>query len=138
MTEWTHLPERCASPGHASPRAVESPQGGVTENCSPIQTNEQPLERSKGVHRKQVKVAGRVVSQPVRPKIDFMSMRQAAKRANKSDLPMFLCLVRPTELPAKGKRGKTKAKAGVARGQTEGEKRRLMKETGPVKEVNFR
>ena len=61
-------------------------------------------------------------------------MRQAAKRANKSDLPMFLCLVRPTKLPAKGKRGKTKAKAGAAKGQTEGEKRRLMKETGPVKE----
>ena len=50
-------------------------------------------------------MAGRVVSQPVRPKIDFMSMRQAAKRANKSDLPMFLCLVRPTELPAKEKKG---------------------------------
>ena len=79
-------------------------------------------------------MAGRVVSQPVRPKIDFMSMRQAAKRANKSDLPMFLCLVRPTKLPVKGKRGKTKAKAGAAKGQTEGEKRRLMKETGPVKE----
>ena len=28
VNEWTHLPEHCASPGHVSPRAVESPQGG--------------------------------------------------------------------------------------------------------------
>ena len=28
VNEWTHIPERCASPGHASPRAVESSQGG--------------------------------------------------------------------------------------------------------------
>ena len=59
-------------------------------------------------------------------------MRQAAKRANKSDLPMFLCLLRPTELP-EGKKRKHKAKASAAQGQTEGERRRMMKETGPVK-----
>ena len=59
-------------------------------------------------------------------------MRQAAKRANKSDLPIFLCLLRPTELP-RDKRGKSKVKVGATKGRTEGEKYRLMKETGPVK-----
>ena len=36
------------------------------------------------------------------------------------------------ELP-EGNQRKIKAKAGAAKGQTEGEKRRIMKETGPVK-----
>ena len=39
--------------------------------------------------------------------------------------------MRPTELPTKVR--KTKAKAGAAKGHTEGEKCRLIKETGPVK-----
>ena len=124
------MPDRVVSAGHDSPRAVESPQGGVAANFSPNDTTNETPDKSKGVHRKKVKVAGRVVSQPVRSKIDFISVRRAAKRANKSDLPIFLCLLRPTELPD-GKRGKSKAKAGAAKGHTEGEKRRLMKETGP-------
>ena len=59
-------------------------------------------------------------------------MRQAAKRANKTDQPMFLCVLKATELPQKKKR--PKSKAGAARGMTEGEKRKISKETGPVKE----
>ena len=133
--EWAHIPDRHAVTGHNSPRAVESPQGGVPANFLPNSSNDTSNEtpdRSNGVHRKKVKVAGRVVSQPIRSKLDFISMRQAAKRANKSDLPMFLCLLRPTELP-EGKKRKHKAKASAAKGQTEGEWRRMMKETGPVK-----
>ena len=58
-------------------------------------------------------------------------MRQAAKRANKIDLPMYLCVLRATELPVENKK-KPRSKAGAARGMTEGERRRLSKETGPV------
>ena len=100
VREWAHIPDCRSATGHDSPRAVESPQGGVAANFLPNSSNDtgnETPEISKGVHRKKIKVAGRLVSQPVRPKIDFMSMRQAAKRANKSDLPMFLCLLRPTE-----------------------------------------
>ena len=95
--------------------------GGGTQIFLPT-TNAKPLEKSNGIHRKKVKVAGRIVNQPKRPKIDVISMRQAAKRANKTDLPMFLCLMRPTKLPQQ-KNVKSKAKVGVAKGQTEGEKR---------------
>ena len=132
VREWAHIPDGCTLTGHDSPRAVESPQGGVPEKFSPNESEPTP-GKSKGGHRRQVKVAGRVVSQPICPKIDFMSIKQAAKRANKSDLPMLLCLIRPTsELPAK-KKTKSKTKAGAAKGQTEGERHWLMKETGPVK-----
>ena len=103
------MPER-----HDSPRADESPQGGVQENFSPNDQQNDP-EKSNGVHRKKVKVAGRVVSQPIRPKLNFISMRQGVKRANKSDLPMFLFLVQPTEPPMQ-KIGKSKAKTGTTKG----------------------
>ena len=78
-------------------------------------------------------MAGKCVRQPVRPKLDFISMRQAAKRANKTDQPMYLCVLRATEHP-KEKKKRPKSKAGAARGMTEGEKRKISKETGPVKE----
>ena len=76
-------------------------------------------------------MAGKCVQQPVREKLDFISMRQAAKRANKTDLPMYLCVLRATELPME-KRKRPRSKAGAARGMTEGEKWKLSKETGPV------
>ena len=44
-------------------------------------------------------MAGKCIRQPVREKLDFISMRQAAKRANKTDLPMYLCVLRATEFP---------------------------------------
>ena len=61
-----------------------------------------------------------------------MSVKQVTKLANKIDFLMFLCLLRPKKLP-KEKKKKTKAKASAAKGLTEGEKRRVMKETGPAK-----
>ena len=48
-------------------------------------------------------MAGKCIRQPVRDKLDFISMRQAAKRANKTDLPMYLCVLRATELPVEKK-----------------------------------
>ena len=68
VNEWVQVPRRGATAGKDSPRAVESPQGEVPEIFLPNvpQTNETLPETSgKGVHRKRVKVAGRVVSQPV-------------------------------------------------------------------------
>ena len=73
-----------------------------------------PEMNEKGVHRKRVKVAGRVVSQPIRQKIDFVSVKQATKLANKTDSPIFLCLLRPKELP-EGNQRKIKAKVGAAK-----------------------
>ena len=59
-------------------------------------------------------------------------MRQAAKRANKTDQPMFLCVLRATDYPEMCVGNSRKSKAGAAKGMTEGEKRRQSKETGPV------
>ena len=135
VNEWVHVPSRGAPTGTDSPRAVESPQGEVPGKILPNepQMNDKiPETNERGVHRKRVKVARRVVSQPVRQKIDFVSVKQVTKLANKTDSPIFLCLLQPKELP-EGNQRKIKAKAGAAKGQTEGEKRRIMKETGPVK-----
>ena len=58
-------------------------------------------------------------------------MRQAAKQANKIDLPMYLCVLKATEFPIEKKK-RPRSKVGATRGMTEGEKRKLSKETGPV------
>lgn len=79
-------------------------------------------------------MAGKYVKQPVKKKLDFVSMRQAVKRANKTDQPMYLCVLKATELLDTGKK-KAKSKAGAIHGMTEGEKRRMSKETDPVKDV---
>ena len=72
----------------------------------------------------------------VKEKLDFISLRQAKKLAKTTDYPMYLGIIRGTDdwsVPAqKLKTKKSKSKLGVAHGMTEGEKRRLMKETGPV------
>ena len=73
--------------------------------------------------------------------MDFISLRQAKKLAKTTDYPMYLGIIRGTDdwsvPPQKLKAKKSKSKLGTAHGMTEGEKRRLMKETGPVtKEVS--
>ena len=82
------------------------------------------------------KVAGRLVRSPVKEKLDFISLRQAKKLAKTTDYPMYLGIIRGTDdwsvPPQKLKTKKSKSKLGAAHGMTEGEKRRLMKETGPV------
>ena len=64
---------------------------------------------------------------------DFISLKQATKMANKTDSPMFLCVIRANtnELP---KKRKSKAKCKTAKGQTEGERHQISKETRPVKQ----
>ena len=73
--------------------------------------------------------------QPKREKIDFISFRQAARLANNTKQPMFLGMIRATEsqISEKKVKSKSKSRAGATHGITEGEKRRLSKETGPVK-----
>ena len=76
-----------------------------------------------------------------RRNLDFISLRQAKKLAKTTDYPMYLGIIRGTDdwnvPPQKLKTKKSKSKLGTAHGMTEGEKRRLMKETGPVtKEIS--
>ena len=133
--EWVHDQDRHS--GNSSPGTVDAPQGGVPQqNFSPEATPQPQESPTKRRHRTK-KVAGKCVKQLVRTKLDFISMRQAARRANKTDQPMFLCVVRATQEPGpKGKR--RRSRAGAAKGMTEGEKRKLSKETGPVvKEVSI-
>ena len=135
-TFWRYEPSTKEWVSVSSSRKAAVPQGGGTQSStvSPVQTKRPRLPRkSQGCkHTRNRKVAGKYVRQPVRQKLDFISMRQAAKRANKTDQPMYLCVLRATEHLEQKKR--PKSKAGAARGMTEGEKRKISKETGPVKE----
>ena len=80
------------------------------------------------------RVAGRVVRQPVREKLDFISLRQAKRLANNTDTPMYLgiiCGIDDFDMQLKQMKPKTKTKRSrpklaTAHGMTEGEKRRLM------------
>ena len=52
---------------------------------------------------------------------------------------MFLAFIRGTEdwtMPLKKRKTKTKSKLGAVHGMTEGEKRRLAKETSPVTKIH--
>ena len=115
----------------SSPRTVDVPEGGVADKNFSPDTDPIPQGSPRERRTRAKNIAGRCVRQPVKTKIDFISMRQAARRANKSDQPMYLCVLRATELPNKPKK-KPKSKAGAAKGMTEGEKRRMSKETGPI------
>ena len=89
-----------------------------------------------GIHIEELtrnkKNMGKCVKQRIRPKIDFVSIRQAMRRANKTDEPMFLCVLKATDCPGNVQK-KRKTKAGAVHSMTEGEKRRISKETGPIK-----
>ena len=111
------------------------PRGGVpTPKFFPVNNKDPHKPQGPPRHRttRTRRVAGKCIRQPVRDKLDFISMRQAAKRANKTDLPMYLCVLRATEFPKKKKKW-PRSKVGATRGMTEGEKRKIAsKETGPV------
>jgi len=119
----------------SSPGTADVPQGGSTnpKNFSPGSNRDphytQGPSRSRTTRTR--RVARKCVRQSVREKLDFISLRQTVKRANKTDQPMFLCVLRATELPVQ-KRKRPKAKVGAAHGMTEGKKRRISKETSPV------
>ena len=84
------------------------------------------------------RVAGRVIRQPIREKLDFISLRQAKRLANSSDTPMYLGIIRGIDdysmqlKQTKPKTKRSRPKLATTHGMTEGEKWRLMKETGPV------
>ena len=63
-----------------------------------VETEQSKTENQprKSVQHKCRNIAGRCVRQPVKDKLDFISLRQAKKLA-KSDTPMYLAFVRGTE-----------------------------------------
>ena len=79
-----------------------------------------------------------MVRQPIREKLDFISLRQAKRLANSSDTPMYLGIIRGIDdfsmqlKQPKTKTRRSRPKLSTTHGMTEGEKRHLMKETGPV------
>ena len=148
---WGELFAQLASPQFWEYQASQrqwtdaQPQGEVHSE-DPVQ-NETQLDtgasKAKMTSQKQtrcIRVAGRVVRQPIREKLDFISLRQAKRLANSSDTPMYLGIIRGIEdfdmqlkqTKTKTKTKRSRPKLATAHGMTEGEKRRLMKETGPV------
>ena len=119
----------------SSPRTIDVPKGGVHDEKIFPEDNSQPQETNRCKRMKTRKIAGKVVKQRVKKKLDFCTVRQAARTANKTDQPMFLCVIKANTDP-KTCWTKSRSKAGAAKGLTEGEKRRIAKETGPItKEV---
>ena len=54
------------------------------------------------------------------------------------DTPVLLAVVRPIrneDMPEANKKSKTKTRAGAAHGMTQGEKRQMLKESGPTKDT---
>jgi hypothetical protein len=121
-----------ASIHSASPRASDALRGEVNDQNVDDKNDSKAQGNSEGKRTRQVKVAGRCKTQPVKRKLDFISMRQAVKLANKSDRPMYLCVLKATQPPA-AQMKKTKAKVASNKGMTEGEKRRISKEPRPIK-----
>ena len=71
-------------------------------------------------------------------KIDFISLKKTIKMAQSKDTPILLAVVRPItneDIPKTNKKPKTKRRAGAVHGRTEGEKQRMLKESGPVKDT---
>ena len=79
-----------------------------------------------------------MVRQPLREKLDFISLRQAKRLANSSDTPMYLGIIRGIDdfsmqlKQTKTKTKRSRPKLATMHNMTKGEKRRLMKETSPV------
>ena len=71
-------------------------------------------------------------------KLDFISLKKTIKVAQSLDTPVLLAVVRPItneDMPKTKKKSKTKIRAGAAHGMTQGEKRRMLKESGPAKDT---
>ena len=107
--------------GRTSPRTADAPQGGVVDMQNPEEV-ESLSPKSSGVKTTRTRV---------RTKIDLMSMKQVARWANKTNEPMFLCVLRANSQPD-DKNKRRKAKAGAAEGSTEGERRRTFRQPKPV------
>ena len=111
------------------------PRGEVQkdENFSVSEREKMSQRKQKGTRRRRVTVSGRCVMQPIQKTLDFMSMRSTVKWANKTDKPMFLCVLKAKELPA-ANFGNSGVKANAVKRRNHGEKRRILMEKGPVKE----
>ena len=71
-------------------------------------------------------------------KLEFISLKKTIKVAQSLDTPVSLAVLRPItneDVPKKNKKSKTKTRAGAALGMTQGEKRRMLKESGPTKDT---
>ena len=146
---WGELFEQLASPQfweyQASQRqwTEQQPQGEVqsektSQNEKELDTGASKAKETSQRQTRYRRVAGRVGRQPCREKLDFISLRQAKRLANRTDTPMYLGIIRGIDdFDMQLKQTKTKTKRSRPRlasthGMTEGEKRRIMKETGPV------
>ena len=94
---WTNqqVHQTCES----SPRTVDVPKGGVNDEKFFPEENSQPQDTSRCKRMKTRKIAGKVVKQRVKKKLDFCTVRQAARTANKTDQPMFLCVIKANTDP---------------------------------------
>ena len=91
---------------HSVLRMADVPLGGVGVAQNP--EDEDPLA-SKTSECRQTRarnISGKCIRQHVKTKLDFMTMQQAAKRANKTDEIMFLCVLWINSLPDQGKKRK--------------------------------
>ena len=98
-----------------------NPKGGVKEDDFSPETIPNSRDSRKGQCTRNKRIAGRCVRQPVKTKFDFISARQAARTGNKTDQPMYLCVIKATENLKTTK--KRKSKASAAKGMTEGQRR---------------
>ena len=120
------------SPGPTRPLA--QPQGEVQPPVPPTPEN---FLNSLTSAAKILKTGPNRSSQQ-KKKIDFISLKQTIKMAQSRDTPVLLAVVRPTsaeDITKTKKKIKTKTRAGAMHGRTEGEKRRMLKESGPTKDT---
>ena len=77
-------------------------------------------------------------SRPNEKKLEFISLKKTIKVAQSLDTPVLLAVVRPIrneDMPKTNKKSKTKTRADAAHGMTQGEKRWMLKESGPAKDT---
>ena len=138
---WRELFAQLASPQfweyQASQRqwTNEQPQGEVHSE-DPVQNKTQldiKANKAKMTSQNQTRcrrVAGRVIRQPIREKLEFISLRQAKRLANSSDTPMYLGIIRSIDdfdmqlkqMKPKTKTKRSRPKLATTHGMTEGEK----------------
>ena len=114
-------------------RTLDQPQGEVV---SPIPPTPKIFSNSLKPEAKILKPRPSRSSQQAK-KIDFISLKQTIKMAKSKDTPILLAVVRPImneDIPNTIKKSKTKRRVGAVHGRTEGEKRRMLKESGPAKD----
>ena len=142
---WGELFAQLASPQFWEYQASQrqwtdaQPQGEVhlensVQNETQLDTGASKAKMTSQRQTRCRRVVGSVVRQPIREKLDFISLRQAKWLANSSDTPMYLGIIRGIndfDMQLKQTKSKTKTKRSrpklaTAHGMTEGEKWRLI------------